>query len=93
MINYHCDIKDLELSIGVRHVTSTMLKVVGKTGTIFFLIFNQFCCGWGCKLYSCAYYTQDFIVIHIKPLSSGNNVYTNYIIIISMLYCMSAVNC
>lgn len=39
MINY-CDIKDLELSIGVRHVTSTMLKVVGKTGTIFFFLYS-----------------------------------------------------
>lgn len=40
MISYHCDIKDLELSIGVRHVTSTMLKVVGKTGTIFFFLYS-----------------------------------------------------
>lgn len=38
MISYHCDIKDLELSIGVRHVTSTMLKVVGKTDYFFFNI-------------------------------------------------------
>lgn len=75
-------------------MSSVLLKFVIKNrDIIFFKTFNQFFCGWGCIfIYTCAYYTQDFIVIHTKPLSSGNNVYTDYIII-SMLYCMSAVNC
>lgn len=59
MINYHCDIKDLELSIGVRHVTSTMLKVVGKTGTIFFFNIQPILLWMGMQIIQlCLLYTR-----------------------------------
>lgn len=76
-----------------QHVFSTVEVCNKKQGYNFFKDIQPIFLWMGMHIYIhlCLLYTRLYCDTY-KPLSSGNNVYTDYIII-SMLYCMSAVNC